>query len=225
MTQEQIILNFAFNKDINWTDFETSSQNKVAIDWLVKWPKWLNNGLVIYGDSGCGKSHLGNLWANSVNAKRITPNTDINELIKANDSPPHFLLDGIKNIENREVDTLHLINHIKEVSGTILILDINPTKNWNLALKDLTSRLLAMNCVELLNPDDELLTTVLINQLRLRGLVLERQDKVCKYIIERSQRTFHDILKFIENLDNLSLKTKKPITTHLIKTLFEQAQA
>ena len=41
--------------------FIFSSSNQNATDYVYKWPNWASNCVVLFGESGVGKSHLENI--------------------------------------------------------------------------------------------------------------------------------------------------------------------
>ena len=66
-----------------------------------------------------------------------------------------------------------------------------------------------MSC-EIKLPDEILLYTILIKYSVIKKLILN--DKQCLYIIERIERNFETVISVIDNLDRISLETKKKLT-------------
>ncbi|MDR1366034.1 MAG: hypothetical protein LBJ03_03005 [Holosporales bacterium] len=216
----QIILNFGDQPKLGWSDFEVGPANQAAIEWLIKWPNWPSNGLVIHGEAGCGKTHLGRLWMSMVDAELVTPNNLACTVEQC--AGKHFLVDSIDILKSNEKLAFHLINIVKEKNGSLLVLDREPPFNWDIDLKDLVSRLLALSSVQIMPPDDMLLAAILATQLKSRGNVPDL--RFCKYAIDRLPRTFDAVLDFVSRIDSASLQTKKPITFSLIKSILETAQ-
>ena len=44
-------------------DFVTASGNREALAWIDRWPDWPAPALALSGPPGCGKTHLGRIWA------------------------------------------------------------------------------------------------------------------------------------------------------------------
>ncbi|MDR1475572.1 MAG: hypothetical protein LBI30_03610 [Holosporales bacterium] len=213
----QIILDFQDRPKLGWSDFEIGPANQTAIEWLIKWPNWPKNGLAIHGDAGCGKTHLGNLWMRMVGAKQVTKKNILN-VVEQYDGR-HFLIDGADVLQNAESSAFHLINIVKEQAGSVLILDRKSPFLWKICLQDLSSRLLSLNSVHIRPPDETLLTTILVTQLKSRGIVPE--PKSCKYAIERLPRTFDAILDFVKKIDIASLQEKRSINFCLMRAVLD----
>lgn len=59
---KQLILPFECHPTFKAPDFVISSANKDAYLWLMQWPEWPSHCFAIYGDGGCGKTHLSHIW-------------------------------------------------------------------------------------------------------------------------------------------------------------------
>ena len=44
-------------------DFVVASGNREALAWIDRWPDWPAPALALGGPAGCGKTHLGRIWA------------------------------------------------------------------------------------------------------------------------------------------------------------------
>src|SRR5438132_10136312 len=52
-------------------DFIVAQGNREALAWVDRWPDWPAPALALSGPAGCGKTHLGCIWAARANAKLI----------------------------------------------------------------------------------------------------------------------------------------------------------
>ena len=52
-------------------DFVTASGNREALAWIDRWPDWPAPALALGGPAGCGKTHLGRIWAARAGATSI----------------------------------------------------------------------------------------------------------------------------------------------------------
>jgi chromosomal replication initiation ATPase DnaA len=68
-------------------------------------------------------------------------------------------------------------------------------------------------------PDDMLLYTFLIKYSNDKKLILN--DNQCLYILERLERNFESIIKFINALDMILLETKKKVSYKSIQYIFD----
>ncbi len=44
-------------------DFVVADGNREALAWIDRWPDWPAPALALNGPTGCGKTHLGRIWA------------------------------------------------------------------------------------------------------------------------------------------------------------------
>ncbi len=49
-------------------DFREAASNAAALAWLRRAPDWPNNRLALWGEAGCGKTHLLRIWATRTDA-------------------------------------------------------------------------------------------------------------------------------------------------------------
>ena len=52
-------------------DFVVAAGNREAIAWIERWPDWPAPALALHGPAGCGKTHLGRIWAARTNARLL----------------------------------------------------------------------------------------------------------------------------------------------------------
>jgi chromosomal replication initiation ATPase DnaA len=52
-------------------DFVVASGNREALAWIDRWPDWPAPALALGGPAGCGKTHLGRIWAARAGALSI----------------------------------------------------------------------------------------------------------------------------------------------------------
>ena len=62
----QLALNFPHRASLGREDFLVSPCNQEAVTMIEGWPMWPYFALCIYGATGCGKTHLANVWANQI---------------------------------------------------------------------------------------------------------------------------------------------------------------
>ena len=79
-----------------------------------------------------------------------------------------------------------------------------------------------MSC-EIKLPDEILLYTILVKYSEDKKLILN--DRQCLYIIERIERNFETVISVIDNLDRISLETKKKLTFETIQNILNLVTA
>ena len=55
-------------------DFLVSKSNKEAYKLINRWPNWASRKIIIFGDSGTGKTHLSKIWQKKTSAVTLNLN-------------------------------------------------------------------------------------------------------------------------------------------------------
>ena len=112
----------------------------------------------------------------------------------------------------------HLINHCFNNNLKILICTEKLLSEYNFKINDLSSRLKSFYFVEIKDPDDQLLNNLLMKLLNDKKIIINNNE-VFSFIIKRINRTYLDVYRFVEKIDNLSLEKKRELTIPLVKEL------
>lgn len=200
--------------------FVPSTPNKLAYDWICKWPDW-PTGMIIHGPSHCGKTHLGHIWMHKSHAQKIYVDTiTLENIAPVFDESTHLLLENFAIINDGQAEALfHLFNHQKKTGKSILILSHTCPQNWSTRLPDLTSRLSTLNIAEIMPPDDILLQSILIK--RFSDLQLSITPQVLIYLLARIERTYESLDYWVTEIDKASLSHGRQISIPLIKKIDE----
>jgi len=212
----QIPLTFEHRPSMSGEDFLLANCNKEAVAWIDRWPDWPGPGLALYGPEGCGKTHLANVFAEKTGAVFVSGNA-LTEL------DPHAVLKGNKALVVDEADRVpngqtlfHLINTLREESGSLLLTSREAPARWGVDLPDLASRLNAFPAVEIGSPDDFLMEAVLVKLFSDRQLQVELD--VIKYLLVRMERSFAAARATVADLDARSLASRRNITVPLVRS-------
>jgi chromosomal replication initiation ATPase DnaA len=219
----QIPFDLGHRNALGRDDFLISPSNQDAVAWIDLWPDWPAPALVLYGPPACGKTHLAAVWGEKSGAACI----DLKNLndVSVRDmaqSSKHILIEDadalIGNVE-AEKGLFHLYNLFKEEGRTMLVTLKEPPVRRSFALPDLASRLRAAPCVAIREPDEALLTAVLVKLFNDRQVRVD--DSIIQYILARMERSFHAARDIVDMADKAALKEKRAINPALIKNLFE----
>jgi chromosomal replication initiation ATPase DnaA len=220
MVSEQIPLKLPHREAYDHFDYLVARPNEEAVAFIDKWPSWSHHALVIYGNAGCGKTHLSNVWQNITKAKRITIDDLSEELLAA----PEMLYilenaERVRNSSKAEDNLFFLYNWLKEAGGYLMMTShLHPNK-WGIKLPDLSSRILSAPAVEIGDPDDNLIYAVLVKQFSDRQIIPPLD--VINYILPRMERSYDEVRKLVEAIDSLALSEKNRITIPLVRRVFE----
>jgi chromosomal replication initiation ATPase DnaA len=146
-------------------DFVHAPSNDAALTWLDGIADWPQRRLALWGQAGCGKTHLLHRWTEATGAHYLT-GPDLPRLDELPDLPTTAGL-GIDDADAmaEEATLLHLLNAAAEARLPVLLAARTPPARWPVRLPDLASRLRAMTAVEILPPDDLLLHALLARLL------------------------------------------------------------
>lgn len=212
---QQLFLDFPSNANYVIEDFFVSNANKKAFDFIRLWPNWgderFSKILLIYGENGCGKTHLAHIWQKISNAKFLNKDT-YNELYYMEKC---FILEDIEYLEEKTL--LHLINVMQEKQQYLLLTSSKSPAKLNISLSDLQSRIMAIPSISILPPDSDLFKAVLLKHLSDRNLDINMV--AIDYLVPRIERSFTKLLRLVNKLEAVSRITKKAISIHMIKEI------
>lgn len=196
--------------------FVVSDCNRAAVEALADWPNLIGGVMAICGPAGCGKSRLGQNWAERVGAVAIQGGEAalIDPLVL--DGRP-VLLDPAQDVD--EETLFHLINLAQAPGGALLLIARSAPSSWEAALPDLRSRLDAVISVPMEVPDDDVLSAMLEARFAERGI--RPQKDVVPYLLRRIDRSAAAAAEVVERLDALH----RPVTRALAREVVEGAEA
>jgi len=205
---KQKIINYIFKDNMNELNFFVNETNFHAFNSLI------NQGSIfsfLYGPIKSGKSFLAHIWKNKYNASKLSNNFEA--LINKKDN---ILIDDLHSFDQEII--FHLINYCILNNLKILITSPYKINDINFKFYDLPSRLKTFSFLEINNPDDEMLITVLTKLLLDKQFIVNSND-IFEYILRRVDRSYKGIYDIVDKLDVLSLEKKRQLTIPLIKEI------
>ncbi|MBD1161689.1 DNA replication protein [Pelagibacterales bacterium SAG-MED15] len=211
---EQLLLNFKFNKSYSKEDYFVSESNFFAFNLVESWPKWERNIVNICGEKYSGKTHLSEIFSKKSKCKVLNAK---NFIFNEEDKLRYFeniVLDNLDN-ETDENSIFSLINFIDQNNKYLLINSIEPINQIAFKTEDLKSR--SKNCLiaKIDKPDDNLIRVLISKCLTDRQVTIDK--KLIEYITKRITRSYGKIFEFIYKIDEMSLKKKRSINIKTIK--------
>lgn len=194
--------------------FVVSDSNRAAVEATEAWPGLIGGVMAICGPAGCGKSRLGQIWAERVGA--VALNGEEAALIDP------LELEGRPVLLDRAMDTddetlFHLINLAQAPSGAMLMLSRPAPSAWAVTVPDLRSRLDAVISVPMEAPDDAVLAAMLDTRFAERGIRPARD--VVPYLLRRIDRSAAAAADIVDRLDALH----RPVTRSLAREVLDDA--
>ncbi|MDP5084719.1 MAG: DnaA/Hda family protein [Yoonia sp.] len=200
-------------------DFFVSEANAQAYAMLCAPDTWPERKLVLTGPKGCGKSHLAGIF--------LSQNDGV--LLAAADLPADFrtpaqtvIIEDMEQLpQSAEEALFHLHNHLRSTGGTLLLTAETPPSRWPITLPDLASRMQAATVTQIANPDDALLSA-LIMKLFADRQIIPKADLV-GYLAKRIERSFAAAADIVARLDAAALAEGRKINKALAADLLDKA--
>ena len=210
----QLTFKFPFKTNYFEEDFYVSASNFEAYKLIETWPNWSSRFINIFGASGCGKTHLANIFKKKINSFFV------NALDLNNDSLPFikikecFIIDEYQN--NVEEKLFYsILNQCYLSNQYIIINSLKPIQTFKVNLHDLKSRFDSFVNIGIDLPTDELIKVIISKNFSDKQVKID--SKLIEYILKNIDRSYEGIFDLIDKLDNLSLSTGKSININLIK--------
>lgn len=214
---QQLPLDLGFMPAQGRDDFIISDCNRLAAEWIDRWPDWPGQFPVlnIVGPAASGKSHLAAVWQATSNAEILQPDG-------AGDAPAsNIILDHPQSGDSAgEEGLFHCLNALNASSRSMLILSRTPVARMDWQLADLASRMRSVNLVRLDGPDDALLRALLEKYFADRQLAIG--PAVLDYIVARIERSFAAVQIIAAEMDRQSLAQQRSLTMPLAREIMDR---
>lgn len=217
----QLPLDLGYQPALTRDDFLVSPCNQIAVHWIDRWPSWPSNALVLIGPASAGKTHLARIWTHQSGATLITPD-QLNEDLLRTDAPEHMVIDQADLlIGDRAAEEIlfHLYNRTRAEGRNLLLTMRAAPFALNFTVPDLASRLRASLTIGIDEPDDELLSSILVKSFHDRQLNIS--DDVVRYLVPRMERSFAAAQDIVERADRAALANKRAVTVQLMRGLLQ----
>lgn len=189
--------------------FIAAGSNAEALAWLDRIEDWPAGRLALWGEAGCGKTHLLRAWAAKADGRYLSEAGALPEdplgCDIAIDNADLFLQD--------ELRLLHFLNAAAEARRSVLLSSRRPPARWPATLPDLQSRLRAMTAVEVRTADDKLLGLLLARLLADRQLAVPKALQ--SWLLLHLPRTPAAMREAVQRLDAASFATGGAVTRSL----------
>ncbi len=217
---DQLIFSFPFSKKYFEQDFYVSSNNFSAFKLVESWPTWPGKWLNIFGASGSGKTHLAKILEKKIDKIKLIEAEKINnEIIHDLNNVECLIIDNFTdNIDEKLLYTI--LNQSKQLENYILINTITPLKKIKINLDDLKSRINSFVYIGIELPTDDLLKVIIAKTLSEKQININ--PKITDFIINNVERSYEKMIKFLKDIDELSLSSGKPININLIKKVLDK---
>lgn len=214
----QLPLELSHTSVFHSDDLVITESNRSAFELIEQWPQWLLPISILVGPAGSGKTHFTHVWAQATGALPVNLKQLDKSLSNTAQNIPLYIED-IDNDELNETALFHLINGVKEAhalspQATLLITARTLPTQWNVQLKDLSSRLKSVALAEIEQADDELLMAVAYKLFSDRQIIVD--PNMIQFLISRVERSLYGLNQAIKQIDILTLQRKSKVNKAII---------
>ena len=217
----QLIFKFPFKTEYYKQDFYVSTNNFSAYKLIESWPNWSGKWLNVFGDTGSGKTHLTKILEKKINNAKLLSSKEVNnKFLTTLENFECVIIDDFKNDIDHKI-LYSLLNQSKQLEKYILINSVKPLKDFQFQTKDLKSRINSFLSIGIELPTDDLLKVIIMKSFSDKQVSLD--PKLCDYIIKNVERSYEKMIKFLKDVDELSLSSGKSININLIKKVLNKS--
>ena len=229
---DQLSLNIKLDDSVSLDKFIECDSNIDCLNFLRNTLKEdsISNLFYIWGREGVGKSYIMqalnrefiNLDKRTFHLSLSDKRVSSHEILQNLESLDVILIENIDSLpkdEEWETQIFSLINNALTSKTKIYLSSCKVSKELQISLKDLQSRLSYFTAIEIPEISNEEKLDALSQSSARKGFDLDTKTK--EFIINNTSRGLSDLLQLLNDLDVYSLKKKKRVTPSLIRQLLK----
>ena len=214
---EQRIFNFNNTKNFFEENLIRDTSNSNILNFLDKFPNWETKLINIVGEKKSGKSFILQLFRKKNQFNYISNKEDFEKKYDELFLVDKLILDGFQINEDK---FFSLINHFILHKKYLIISSREPLTMLEIKLLDLKSRLKEFLLIEIQNPSDDLIYSLILKYFSDNQIVIKKD--LVEYIVKKIDRSYSSIEKFLIKLNDQSIIKKKKIDYKLINEVLNE---
>lgn len=214
---EQRIFNFNNTKNFFEENLIRDTSNSNVLNFLDKFPNWETKLINIVGEKKSGKSFILQLFRKKNQFNYISNKEDFEKKYDELFLVDKLILDGFQINEDK---FFSLINHFILHKKYLIISSREPLTKLEIKLLDLKSRLKEFLLIEIQNPSDDLIYSLILKYFSDNQIVIKKD--LVEYIVKKIDRSYSSIEKFLIKLNDQSIIKKKKIDYKLINEVLNE---
>ena len=214
---EQRIFNFNNTKNFFEENLIRDKSNSNVLNFLDKFPNWETKLINIVGEKKSGKSFILQLFRKKNQFNYISNKEDFEKKYDEIFLVDKLILDGFQINEDK---FFSLINHFILHKKYLIISSREPLTMLEIKLLDLKSRLKEFLLIEIQNPSDDLIYSLILKYFSDNQIVIKKD--LVEYIVKKIDRSYSSIEKFLIKLNDQSIIKKKKIDYKLINEVLNE---
>ncbi len=214
---EQRIFNFNNTKNFFEENLIRDTSNSNVLNFLDKFPNWETKLINIVGEKKSGKSFILQLFRKKNQFNYISNKEDFEKKYDELFFVDKLILDGFQINEDK---FFSLINHFILHKKYLIISSREPLTMLEIKLLDLKSRLKEFLLIEIQNPSDDLIYSLILKYFSDNQIIIKKD--LVEYIVKKIDRSYSSIEKFLIKLNDQSIIKKKKIDYKLINEVLNE---
>ena len=214
---EQLTFDLPAGVALTSGDFFVSSANRAAFVMVTHPEGWPERKLALTGPAGSGKSHLARIFAENEGAQVIAA-AELTDAMQRPETP--IVIEDLEGLtKSGETVLFHLHNHMAQARLPLLLTAQTAPARWDIALPDLASRMQATTPTAIDDPDDDLLSAVIMKLFADRQIA--PSPSLPAYLTTRIERSFQAAADIVTTLDAAALRDKRKVNERLAKQVLD----
>ncbi|UWQ23044.1 chromosomal replication initiator DnaA [Jannaschia sp. W003] len=217
----QLALPIPHQEALGRDDLMVTEANADAVALLDGWQSWPDARLALVGAEGAGKTHLAHIWAAETGARVIAARD-----LAAPDAPaiaeaPVAVEDADRGVD--ETALFHLWNACARSGAPLLLTGRRAPAEWDVALPDLRSRLASLTPARIGDPDDAMLSMLLVKLFADRQVAV--RPGLIGWLLRRMERSHRAAREVVERLDAAALAEGRAVDERLARAVLDNPGA
>ena len=213
---KQEIIQFNEKKIFSKDDYIFDETNKSAFEIINSFPNWQNNLVNLVGPKKSGKSLLLKILEITHSFLYISEKSFQKDNLDTIFKSERLILDMDVLLEDK---VFSIVNDFYTNKKYLVISSNKPLTNIQFKLKDLSSRFKLFNIIEILNPSDHLIYSLIIKFFSDNQIVIKKE--LVNFIVKKIDRSYLRVNNFLEKLNNQSIIEKRKIDFKMINKVID----
>lgn len=213
---KQEIIQFNEKKIFSKDDYIFDETNKSAFEIINSFPNWQNNLVNLVGPKKSGKSLLLKILEITHSFLYISEKSFQKDNLDTIFKSERLILDMDVLLEDK---VFSIVNDFYTNKKYLVISSNKPLTNIQFKLKDLSSRFKLFNIIEILNPSDHLIYSLIIKFFSDNQIVIKKE--LVNFIVKKIDRSYLRVNNFLEKLNNQSIVEKRKIDFKMINKVID----
>ena len=213
---KQEIIQFNEKKIFSKDDYIFDETNKSAFEIINSFPNWQNNLVNLVGPKKSGKSLLLKILEITHSFLYISEKSFQKDNLDTIFKSERLILDMDVFLEDK---VFSIVNDFYTNKKYLVISSNKPLTNIQFKLKDLSSRIKLFNIIEILNPSDQLIYSLIIKFFSDNQIVIKKE--LVNFIVKKIDRSYLRVNNFLEKLNNQSIVEKRKIDFKMINKVID----